>query len=348
MPSVPNEFIDVIDAIVDRAARLCPGELSLVGIYGSSATGDTHAHSDYDLLILIRDERGRLLTHTFLQDDRTIAHDLYCTTWAMLEQDAAALHPHIAKLMEAKIVWCADETDRARLDALRASAAARLAEPLSPQTIARTRPFLAAAEQYFARAVLADTLADARLAAANVLYELEDAIASLNHHYFRFGTRRALDELDALPRRPADLRAQLTAVPAAKDAASLIPALADLMRAVRTTIAEAEAELPSPAPTADDLRGVYEEIFSNWRGKLCLAAETDDSHLAFLSLALAQTMFDDIPVMTGYDPSDLPAALPAFDHALSALAERYAAANLPICRYSSLSAFLDHYRKDTP
>jgi hypothetical protein len=33
---------------------------------------------------------------------------------------------------------------------------------------------------------------------------------------------------------------------------------------------------------------------------------------------------------------------------LDELAKYYAAANLPICRYPSLDAFLDHYRKDIP
>ena len=69
----------LIDAVIEKAGRVCPGSLAMICVYGSFCTGDVTAHSDLDLLILIRDERGRALSSGFLIDG--IGFDFYCTTW---------------------------------------------------------------------------------------------------------------------------------------------------------------------------------------------------------------------------------------------------------------------------
>ncbi len=91
---------------MQKADRVCPGSLALIGVYGSFLSGDTHPGSDLDLLILINDDRGWQIGTGFIQDDIQVGHDLYCTTWDGLKQDAQYEHPHIAKLLDAKIVWC--------------------------------------------------------------------------------------------------------------------------------------------------------------------------------------------------------------------------------------------------
>lgn len=40
------------------------------------------------LLILINDDRGLQLGCTFIQDDLQVGHDIYCTTWERLQNDA--------------------------------------------------------------------------------------------------------------------------------------------------------------------------------------------------------------------------------------------------------------------
>lgn len=339
----------IIDAILAKAARECPGALAMVGIYGSCLTGDVHPRSDLDLLLLANDDRAQALACTFIQDDLGVGHDLYCTTWADLERDAAALHPHIAKLMDARIVWCADAADRPRLETLRESVRVKLAEPLSAATLARAQVFLRSAERCYADAMLSESPQTIRRASGQVIDAVEAALMSLNHRYFRRSTRRAYDELTALPRRPANLCTLLDTVTAARDAGALRDALTALLRAVRATFAEAERTLtpPQPVPTADPLRGVYEEIFSNWRSKLALAAQTGDRHLALLCLTWAQEMFGDIDCISGYDPDDLAATARGFDAALDKLAAQYARAGLSIRRFPHIDAFLREYQQKT-
>ena len=112
----------IINAVIQKANTVCPGALALIGINGSFMTGDFYEKSDLDLLILINDDRGWQLGCVFVQDDLQVGHDIYCTTWERLQKDAGYEHPNISKLMDAKIVYCADEKYRERLEALRKTA----------------------------------------------------------------------------------------------------------------------------------------------------------------------------------------------------------------------------------
>ena len=112
-----KEYSRIVEAVVRKAQALCPYSLELIGVYGSCATGDTHERSDLDLLILIRDEAGRCLSHAFILEDTGIGFDLYCTTWDMLERDAACAHPHLGKLMDSHILYVGNSEAPARLAA---------------------------------------------------------------------------------------------------------------------------------------------------------------------------------------------------------------------------------------
>ena len=72
----------IINAIIEKAEKLCPDSLALIGVYGSVATGDDYAKSDLDLLILIEDEEGRKLATGFILDDSKVGYDIYCTDWS--------------------------------------------------------------------------------------------------------------------------------------------------------------------------------------------------------------------------------------------------------------------------
>ena len=50
--SMNNINQKLIDAVIEKAEKVCPGSVALIGIYGSVATGDAYEKSDLDLLIL--------------------------------------------------------------------------------------------------------------------------------------------------------------------------------------------------------------------------------------------------------------------------------------------------------
>ncbi|MBE6846006.1 MAG: nucleotidyltransferase domain-containing protein [Ruminococcus sp.] len=93
----------IINAVIEKAEKVCPDSLALIGIYGSVATGDDYEKSDLDLLILIQDDNGWKLGTGFILDDVGVGYDIYCTNWDGLRYDSACHHAQLSKLMDSKL-----------------------------------------------------------------------------------------------------------------------------------------------------------------------------------------------------------------------------------------------------
>ena len=343
----------MIDAVIEKATRDCPGSLAMIGIYGSFLTGDIHEKSDLDLLILINDDAGGQLSTLFLQDDLGVGHDIYCTTWESLEESIRYDYPQISKLMDAEVVWCADEAYRDRLNALRKSVREQLDAPFGAEDITRAEDHMRQAEHFFAQAMISDSLSDARVNAAHTLWHIQGAVAALNKTYFRRGTRRAYEELSAMKIRPKNLCGLIDGVVSADTPERLREALLQLLRETETTVKKTSRDffgkhLPVQQPVAE---GTYEEMFSNWRNKMYLAAETGDRYLAFMSMSAMSGMLSSVcaafavsrsyDAMAGYDPDDLWKTAESFDETLEAYRAEYDRAGLTVRRYADIDEFVE-------
>ena len=330
-----QRYQPIIDAIAEKAQRECPGSLALIGVYGSCLTGDTHEKSDLDLLILIHDEKGYCLATTFIESEAGIGHDLYCTTWQALEADAQFRHPHISKLMESNILYCADEASMVRLESLRQKA--RETDPRGAAT-----ETLDEARKSFARVMTADSLGQARYHAGYTIHHIADAIALLNGRYFRMGVRRIFEELEAMPLCPSDMRGLVNEILAATDIQQMQDKLTSLLRA-------AEALFPAIPVDAKPFPGTYEEMFSNWRNKMYLAAETDDRFLSFDSLCALNGMLLELGydwnLPERFDPADLQTNARLFDETLKKYLKEYEKADITPAIYPTLEDFLSVYSK---
>jgi len=346
----------IIESVIAKAERVCPGSLAMIGIYGSFMTGDIHEKSDLDLLILVNDDAGFQLSAGFLQDDLGVGHDIYCTTWERLEDDAKFIHPHLSKLMDSEIVWCPDPADRERLEVLRQSVHDRMAKPLSIKDFERAAHLLTEAEQCYAKAMYADTLPKIRKQATSVLYYLHDALMLLNKRYYRRGVRRLYDELRELEQCPPQIAERTDAVVSADTPDTLKSALTSLLRETKAVFDAVREELAvqKEPPSAENLAGTYEEMFSNWRNKMVLAAETDNRMMAFSTLGSLQSMLDDIAgsvdigrydALSGYDPDDLWKTAEFFDRTIEAYLNEYKKAGLDVRHYANIDAFFEDYLK---
>ncbi len=309
----------IIDAVIKKANIVCPGCLAIIGIYGSFMTGDINKKSDLDLLILINDDRGWQLGDGFVQEDLQVGHDIYCTTWDSLRNDALYTHPNISKLMDSDIVYCADDTYRKELDALRKQANDIMSAPFSEKDYQKAENQLKEATHSYALAMTSEKPSDALYHTGNAIFFLENAIAMLNKQYFRRGVKRIYEELDAMPNRPKRL-----------------------------------TQLLENVVSADNLWGTYEEMFSNWRNKMYLAANTDNYHLAFASMTSLQSMLYEIrenvdiaeyDAMSRYDAGDLYKTAEGFDAVLEEYLVEYRKAEIPVRRYEDIEAFVQNYNK---
>ena len=325
----------LIHAIIEKANRDYPGALAIIGIYGSFLTGDVHEKSDLDLMILINDDRGYNLARTFILEDEEIGHDLYCTTWDALESDAKFTHPHISKLMESRIVYCADDGFRMRLEALRQKAMTADTRHAAEETFVN-------AQRFYANAMLAEEISDIRFHAGAVIHYVKDAVALLNHRYFKLGTRRVFEEIEAMECRPKNLRGLVDAVVCAANAEDLKTALTCLLKSVKPLF-------EAPKPSAEIFPGTYEEMFSNWRNKMYLAAQTGNTYLAFDSMGGLNQMLADLgfsmDVLSRFDPNDLAASAKAYDAILAEYRKEYDKAGIAVESYPDVDAFIKEYSK---
>ena len=346
----------IIDAVLKKEKALCPGAIALIGIYGSFQTGDIHPLSDLDLLILTNDERGGKLGATFIQEDLGIGHDIYCTDWESLRRDAAFEDPNIAKLMDARIVYCADEKYLSELETLRGQVRQKLAEPFSEADYRKAEAVLKDALHCFALAMIGDDLTKVRKQAGGVLYYAENAVAMLNKRYFRKGVRRRYEELKAMTKRPEGLCNMIEDILSAGTVPALKERLTKFMKELTACFERERQAVRTEKQPADkeSLRGTYEEMFSNWHGKMQAAAKTKDRHLAFMSLVSLDEMLSDIrnsvdigslEAVSAYDPDDLEKTASGFDAVLHTYLQEYGRAGMRAAVYPDIDAFLAAYMK---
>lgn len=343
----------IINAVIEKAKKVCPESLALIGIYGSFTTGDVHEKSDLDLLILINDDKGWQLGSTFIQNDLGVGHDIYCTTWEDLQKAAMYSDPNIAKLMDSQIVYCSDEKYRAELEKLRQNAAEILQKPFSAEDYTKAENMLKEAEHFYMSAMTAEKIAAIRTQTGYALYYIENALAMLNKKYFRYGAKRTCEELEAMERKPAKLREMIESVLSANSEEQIKSSLTALVRETAIVFKFAKEEIPvRKKETADVIGGTYEEMFSNWRNKMYEASKRQDRHLAFMSITNLNAMLseisseaeiDDYNVFNVYDPNDLHKTALAFDGFLKEYLEEYRKTGIEPNCFDNIDSFIRHY-----
>jgi hypothetical protein len=104
--------------------------------------------------------------------------------------------------------------------------------------------------------------------------------------------------------------------------------------------------------TRDGIRGTYEEIVSNWRAKMHLAAQTDDAYLALMTMASCQEFYDEfateynierVRLFEGFQIDDLSRSAELFDAAMEYYRCLYIQVGEPVLSYSSIEAFEKAY-----
>ena len=344
----------IIDAIIEKAKRVCPESLAMIGICGSFATGDYYEKSDLDLLVLINDDNGWQLSCTFIQDDLQVGHDIYCTTWEKLEYDSLYNNPNIAKLMDSKIVYCADEKYMEKLEALRKKAKDNLSAPLSKYDYLKAEKTLKEAEHFYLMAMTAENMTELRVQAGYTLYYIENAVAMLNKKYFRYGVKRVYEELALMEKKPHNLCEMIESVLSGRSSEEIKSSLTTLVQETMGVFKKANADLPTDRKpiTADSVKGTYEEMFSNWRNKTYAAVNENNPHLAYMSLISFSAMLSELSeeweiaeynVFENYDPQDLRKTTQAFDELIEKYLQEYKKVDLQPERYRDIDEFVDRY-----
>lgn len=335
----------IVDAVLEKAGRVCPEALDLVGIYGSVSTGDVHDRSDLDLLILINDPKGYALSEAFILEDEKVGYDIYCTTWEDLTEDAKCRHAHISKLMDSEIVFVRKNNVTERLSRLQNQVRGILGSDERFEVVSNLRDEIC---RYYGHAMAAETIGDLRAYAAYVITLCLDAVMLWNGVYFKRGVKRTFEELEGLD-VPDDFEQNIMRIVKAKNYIELGVNLATLFKSVmRFTDRRTKKE----EPTKEKLSGTYEESYSNWRNKMREAACRKDAFSSFMNLASLQFMLEeigaenDIPkfrVLEEFDASDLDKNARSFDEVLEEYRQEYVKLGMEVKSFKSVEEFVKDY-----
>jgi len=338
----------IIEAVIKKADALCPDSLELIGVYGSVATGDEHEKSDLDLMILINDENGWVLADGFILDDIDVGYDLYCTGWDILERDAQCSHAHLSKLLDSMIVYCRDKSSLKKLDELKRKATELLA---SDKRYDKANDAYCNAKRMFAESYLTESLSKVRSCAGAAIEFIEDAVMLYNGQYFRKGTKRALDELRQL-KLPFDLETVIMDIIQAETVEKIRASLTGLLVMINEYL---QAPKIKELPSAKNLLGTYEEMYSNWKNKMVEAANKGDVYSSFMNLLSLQHMFheiadgiavDDFEIMDKFEPQNLEENADVFDKALSNYLTEYEKVGIRPKHFGSVAEFAEKYNKE--
>ena len=338
----------IIDAVIKKADAMCPNSLALIGVYGSVATGDEHKKSDLDLMILINDENGWVLAEGFILDDVDVGYDIYCTSWDMLERDAQCNHAHLSKLFDSMIVYCKDQNALKKLGEMKRKAAELLA---SDKRYEKADNAYCEAKKMFAEVYLTESLPKVRSCAGVTIEFIEDAVMLYNGQYFRKGTKRTFDELRQL-KLPFDLETFIIDIIRAETVEKIRERLKELLVLVKEYL---QVPKEKESPSAANLRGTYEEMYSNWKNKMSEAADRDDVYSSFMNLLSLQYMFheiaegiavDDFEIMDKFNPKNLEENAGVFDKALSNYLAEYEKVGICPKHFGNVAEFVEDYCKE--
>lgn len=334
----------IINAVIEKAEKVCPDSLAFIGIYGSVVTGDEYEKSDLDLLILIQDDGGWKLGTGFILDDRKVGYDIYCTNWDGLKYDAACHHAQISKLMDSQIVYIKNQEAYDELCKLREQTNLFLA---SEERFQRVRELVDKAKISYANAYLHEELGQVRLDAFGVMCYLMDAIMLFHGRYFKRGTKRMLEELAALPIEE-DFVDNLKSVASSKDVLELRALSKSLLLFAEGHLKqEKEKEKPS-----ESLSGTYEEMYSNWRNKVEEAAKQNNVFASFMNMCNLYYMFAEISsevaigtydIMEEYNPDCLEDNVSLFDTCLQKYEAVYKTAGIAVKHFRGVDEFVADY-----
>lgn len=334
----------IINAIIEKANKVCPESLALIGIYGSVATGDVYEKSDLDLLILIQNDEGWKLGAGFILDDKEVGYDIYCTNWSGLRYDAECHHAHISKLMDSQIVYVNNQEAYKELLQLRRQAKQFLE---SEERFQRANELVNKAKTSYANACLCDELGQVRLEAFGVIHYLLDAVMLYHGSYFKRGVKRTFEELATLPLDDM-FTDTIRKIVVSKD----IFELRDLLKIlILYTASHTRREKPK-TEASDALAGTYEEMYSNWRNKVEEAAENEDAFASFANMCNLHFMFKEISeeveigtfdIMDAYSSDSLEDNIRTFDRYLQKYEEVYARAGIRVKRFADVDEFVAYY-----
>jgi predicted nucleotidyltransferase len=341
----------IIEMVIERARRDFPDEIALVGLTGSFATGDFHRKSDLDLIIVNNTDAGWGIAECFVFDD--VGYDIYCTPWERLERKAELDDAGVSSLTDLQILYSQSPEALERFNRLKERALHLLASPIGLESVNRAKKHMDLAKQEYADVMMSNEIGAARYASCGVLYHLVNALVSLNNTCIKRGIKRYLEELLSYTCLPDDFKKRYMDVIEAKTIGEIKETTLSLLQGVAGLYETNRRDFTTPpVPSYDNLKGTYEELWSNCRNKVLASAAAKDKSYAYFAAMGAQNYLDEMTVDRGtrkfdlmrhFDADDLDSFKDAFMEAMEEYRDEYSKVGREVLMFDSFEALYEYY-----
>ena len=346
----------IIEIVMKEMNDKCPGSVDMIGIGGSFCNGDIYEKSDLDLVIISNDDKAGCLDQCFILGD--VAMDVYTHDWSSFEKMAEYNHPYVTKLIDLDIIYVHDEDVMGYYKKLQG----KLRENMNNDLL-----IFENVKKHFSKAKLElvklnkndSDLGIAYRALGNIVREVEFVIYMMNKSYVKRGTKRVPEEIcsmDLLPDGFKDIYSDITnckSIEEVKDKSNrLMNTIKEFLNSngIDTVIEKSllikkqvVEEVEKREITSDNLKGTYEEIYSNWKNKMYHAVSINSRYLSFVTMCSCQDFYDEmfknfqipkIELIDYYNPDDLVKNVEKFDSCMEKWLELYTQVGLDVNFYA--------------
>jgi len=345
----------IIDMVVEKAKTKYPEDVDLIGLTGSFATGDFYEKSDLDLVIIINNDRGWGVSYTFILDD--VGYDIYCTSWESGIKGQSNLDSvMISGLVDLQIVYVAKPEYMDKFNLYKQRSLDILNEPIGERCLNRASKSIDIAKQNYADMILLDDLGKVRYSSYEVVYNLIEAITHINNTYIKRGIKRIFKgilEYEYIPENFEEIYLSII------DAVSVEEIKETTTELLKNTIKlfgfATEKFFSKPKATYDNLKGTYEELWSNYMNKVIDSIDSGNKSYAYNVAMDAQNFLNEMSMEFGtqnidiardFNSSDLHRFKDAFLKATDNYLNEYKKVGRTVERFDSFEDLYDKYMGD--
>ena len=294
----------LIEMVIERVKRDFSDEIVLIGLTGSFSHNDFHEKSDLDLCIVHNTHDFGKLFDPFIFDD--VGYSFFYISWNNLERKAALESIGVSGLTDLQIIYCTKPEYLERFNNLKARALRLMAEPINKNSLERAKKHMDLAKQEYANAILSNSIGTVRYASGRLVFNLVNALVSLNNTCIKQGIKRYFEELLQYKYLPDNFYDKYMAVIDAKTVCEIKNASLLLLSAVIGLYdAMCQKYIPKPVPTGDNLKGSYELLWGACVNKVIASTKSNNKSYMFHAARDAQGNLNEMAENNGTKAYDV-------------------------------------------
>lgn len=342
----------IINKVLQEINKKCPNAVDMVAIAGSFCRGNFYEKSDLDLLIMVNDKQGEVISKCYILDG--IGQDIYVSYWNRLEQMARYDNYFVTKLKDLNIVYTRNDEVLRKYKSLQGELVNNMAD--DEQINLNISKYMGKAINIFDKVNSLDSLNDCFVLLGKFMNSIENIIYMMNKSYVVGGTKSIPFEImnmDILPEDFYDGYIELMECSSKEEIVGKTKEVLDsLLKYFKDNNIEiirddksSSKRIEKQELSKDILDGSYEELFSNYYNKMHYASKINNKYLSLRTMIDAQEFFDEfyesynmerVRLVEKYDPNNLESNALEFDKCLEAWKRLYEKYGLAILEYQSI------------